>query len=160
MTDLKAGAFSWVDLSAHDMNAAKKWYGDLFGWTAVDQDTQGGPPYAMCEDGSSAKMVTFSLRAPAQPRSPFRRESNLERTRKPACLSGAALGDDSTMGEGEGGGTHPVPRESRVSVTMISKGSAAGHPRTSIHEGEALGGVPVLLVIDIIRRGQAKRLIP
>ena len=51
MTDLKTGAFSWVDLTAHDMNAAKKWYGDLFGWTAVDQDTQGGPPYAMFQSG-------------------------------------------------------------------------------------------------------------
>lgn len=43
----KAGQFSWVDLSARDMSEAKKFYAGLMGWTADDQDTQGGPPYAM-----------------------------------------------------------------------------------------------------------------
>ncbi len=40
------GAFSWVDLVAHDMDTASGWYSDLFGWSANRQDTQGGPPYA------------------------------------------------------------------------------------------------------------------
>lgn len=41
------GEFSWVDYVAHDMEAAKSFYAALFGWEAHDQDTQGGPPYAM-----------------------------------------------------------------------------------------------------------------
>ncbi len=46
-TTYTPGTFCWVDLSAHDMKAAGSFYADLFGWTAVEQDTQGGPPYAM-----------------------------------------------------------------------------------------------------------------
>ncbi len=41
------GTFCWVDFSAHDMNAAKSWYAELFGWEVAESDTQGGPPYAM-----------------------------------------------------------------------------------------------------------------
>ena len=40
------GEFSWVDLSSLDMAQAKQFYTRLFGWDAVDGDTQGGPPYA------------------------------------------------------------------------------------------------------------------
>lgn len=47
MTKYEHGIFSWVDLSAKDMDAAATWYGELFGWTANAQDTQGGPPYTM-----------------------------------------------------------------------------------------------------------------
>lgn len=47
MTEYKHGQFSWVDLMAHDMAAAKEFYGGLFGWNCNDQDTQGGPPYGI-----------------------------------------------------------------------------------------------------------------
>ncbi len=50
-TSYKHGEFSWVDLNAHDMDAAGKFYGDLFGWKTVMMDTQGGPPYAQFEQG-------------------------------------------------------------------------------------------------------------
>jgi predicted enzyme related to lactoylglutathione lyase len=40
------GQFSWVDLSSHGIDGAKSFYGNVFGWKAVDQDSQGGPPYA------------------------------------------------------------------------------------------------------------------
>lgn len=40
------GEFAWVDLSAHDMTAASRFYKEVFGWTATLQDTKGGPPYA------------------------------------------------------------------------------------------------------------------
>lgn len=43
------GQFSWVDLSAHDKAAAEQFYGQLFGWKVVPQDTHGGPPYAQLE---------------------------------------------------------------------------------------------------------------
>ena len=50
-TEYAHGEFSWVDLSSHDMGGAKEFYGNLFGWTAEDQETAGGPPYAMFKKG-------------------------------------------------------------------------------------------------------------
>ncbi|MEL6177923.1 MAG: VOC family protein [Myxococcota bacterium] len=50
----KEGTFSWVDLNAHDMDAALKWYGELFGWDMRLEDTGdgGGLPYALfLQDG-------------------------------------------------------------------------------------------------------------
>ena len=47
MTSYPEGLFSWVDLVAHDLDAAAKWYAELFGWEAKTQDTGGGPPYVM-----------------------------------------------------------------------------------------------------------------
>ena len=47
MTSYTHGQFCWIDLMAHDMSTAKQFYGGLFGWQAEDQDTQGGPPYAI-----------------------------------------------------------------------------------------------------------------
>ena len=40
------GTFCWVDLAAREMPEAREFYQRLFGWKAVDIDTQGGPPYA------------------------------------------------------------------------------------------------------------------
>lgn len=47
MTAYPHGHFCWVDLMAKDMAAAKEFYAALFGWASEDQDTQGGPPYAI-----------------------------------------------------------------------------------------------------------------
>ncbi len=44
-TSYPQGEFCWVDLMAHDIEAAKKFYGGLLDWQATDMDTQGGPPY-------------------------------------------------------------------------------------------------------------------
>jgi hypothetical protein len=41
------GQFCWVDLVTHDLPAAARFYADLFGWTVEEQDTDGGPSYAM-----------------------------------------------------------------------------------------------------------------
>jgi predicted enzyme related to lactoylglutathione lyase len=46
-TGYEHGQFSWVDLMSHDMASAKQFYGKVFGWKSLDQDAQGGPPYAM-----------------------------------------------------------------------------------------------------------------
>jgi len=43
----KHGEFSWVDLMARDLSAAKGFYAAYFGWTPEDQNTQGGPPYVI-----------------------------------------------------------------------------------------------------------------
>lgn len=46
-----AGTFCWVDLSAHDLEAAARWYGDLFGWELELSPAPGGPPYGMLKLG-------------------------------------------------------------------------------------------------------------
>ncbi len=51
LTEYAHGQFCWVDLAAGDMAEAKAFYTALFGWDCVDQNTQGGPPYAIFELG-------------------------------------------------------------------------------------------------------------
>lgn len=53
-TEYKPGEFCWVDLMAHDMDAAAAFYGSLLGWHAEPQETDGGYPYTMFRlDGKS-----------------------------------------------------------------------------------------------------------
>lgn len=48
MTEHPSGVFCWVDLTARDLDAAKRWYGELFGWTVEHVNTS----YALFyEDG-------------------------------------------------------------------------------------------------------------
>ncbi len=66
-SEYQQGEFCWVDLMAHDMAAAKEFYGKLFGWAVFDADTRGGPPYAMfLNDGG---MVAGLGETPAEMRS-------------------------------------------------------------------------------------------
>jgi predicted enzyme related to lactoylglutathione lyase len=41
-TSYEPGTFSWVDLAAPDLEAAKAFYGDVFGWDFEDNDAGGG----------------------------------------------------------------------------------------------------------------------
>lgn len=41
------GVPSWVDLTTSDIEGAKSFYGELFGWDAEDIPTEHGPPYTM-----------------------------------------------------------------------------------------------------------------
>ena len=45
--DYKNGVFCWVDLATSDTDGAKKFYADLFGWTAKDMPEQNGMVYTM-----------------------------------------------------------------------------------------------------------------
>lgn len=46
-TEYKHGTHSWVDLSTEDPEAAKKFYGELFGWAFDDQDAGDDMIYTM-----------------------------------------------------------------------------------------------------------------
>ena len=53
-TDFAPGEFCWVDLNAHDMEAAAAWYGTLFDWSHMTMETPGGgPPYAFFRRGEA-----------------------------------------------------------------------------------------------------------
>jgi uncharacterized protein len=48
-TEHAPGAFSWVDLTTSDADAAKQFYGGLFGWDFEDNEMPGGGgTYTMC----------------------------------------------------------------------------------------------------------------
>ncbi len=47
-TDYEPGTPCWVDLGTTDVEGAARFYGELFGWTAVDQGAEFGG-YRMCE---------------------------------------------------------------------------------------------------------------
>ena len=47
------GLFGWVDLVSTDVDAAKAFYGGLFGWDFEDIPTPMGPSYTMCSLGGS-----------------------------------------------------------------------------------------------------------
>jgi predicted enzyme related to lactoylglutathione lyase len=43
------GVFSWIDLGTSDPEAAKSFYGSLFGWSFLDQPTDSGTVYSMAQ---------------------------------------------------------------------------------------------------------------
>ena len=47
VTSYPDGVFNWIDLTTTDVAGAKAFYGALFGWTAEDRPTGGGPDYTM-----------------------------------------------------------------------------------------------------------------
>ena len=52
--DFVPGEFCWVDLTAHDLQAAAAWYGELFGWShMVMESPEGAPPYAFFLKGEA-----------------------------------------------------------------------------------------------------------
>lgn len=51
--DFSPGEFCWVDLAAHDMEAAAAWYDALFGWSHMTVPSPGGGhPYAFFMHGA------------------------------------------------------------------------------------------------------------
>lgn len=55
------GTFSWVDLATPDPEAAKSFYGELFGWEMDDQDAGEGAVYTICRLGGDAVCGLFEL---------------------------------------------------------------------------------------------------
>lgn len=60
------GVFSWADLSTTDQEAAKQFYGALFGWEAEDQPVGDGMAYSLMKLGG--KDVAAISRQPEQQR--------------------------------------------------------------------------------------------
>ena len=57
-TSYAQGTPNWVDLQSSDPDAAKTFYGGLFGWQFDDQPMPGGPPYSMAiKDGESVAAI-------------------------------------------------------------------------------------------------------
>ena len=59
-TKYPPGTFSWADLTTTDQDAAKTFYGQLFGWTAADQPVGEGVYYSMMqENGKDVSAISF-----------------------------------------------------------------------------------------------------
>jgi uncharacterized protein len=58
-TKYAPGTFCWTDLATTDQDAAKQFYGQLFGWTAVDYPVGEGVTYSMMQiDGKDVGAIS------------------------------------------------------------------------------------------------------
>lgn len=58
-TKYTPGTFSWTDLATTDQDAAKEFYGQLFGWIAVDNPVGDGVVYSMMQiDGRDVAAIS------------------------------------------------------------------------------------------------------
>src|SRR5947208_458155 len=58
-TQYTPGTFSWADLSTTDQDAAKGFYGELFGWEYTDNPVGDGAVYSMATvDGKSVAAIS------------------------------------------------------------------------------------------------------
>jgi uncharacterized protein len=58
-TKYTPGTFSWADVTTTDQDAAKQFYGQLFGWTAVDFPVGEGAVYSMMQiDGKDVAAIS------------------------------------------------------------------------------------------------------
>ncbi len=64
------GAFSWCELLTSDADAAKAFYGRLFGWTLMDGDV-GGMTYTSIKAGDSEVGGMMTMPPDMQGRPPF-----------------------------------------------------------------------------------------
>jgi uncharacterized protein len=60
-TKYEQGSFSWVDLGTTDANAAKKFYGGLFGWEFDDQPAGPGMTYSMAKLGGQTVCALYTM---------------------------------------------------------------------------------------------------
>jgi predicted enzyme related to lactoylglutathione lyase len=61
-TEYTPGTFSYVDLSTTDPDAAKLFYGELFGWGFDDQEVGDGMVYTTCRvDGATACAISAQM---------------------------------------------------------------------------------------------------
>lgn len=60
-TTYDPGQFSWVELGTTDAEAAKRFYGPLFGWTFLDAPGGPGTTYAMCKLGDAEVAALYTM---------------------------------------------------------------------------------------------------
>jgi predicted enzyme related to lactoylglutathione lyase len=56
------GTFCWIELATTDQNAAKSFYGSLFGWSAIDSPIGPGEVYTIFQLDGKAAAAGFTLR--------------------------------------------------------------------------------------------------
>lgn len=70
MTSYPAGTFCWVDLATNAPEAAKTFYGEIFGWTSEDLATDYEVPYSILERDGKRAAALYEM-APEQGAFPY-----------------------------------------------------------------------------------------
>ena len=65
MENAIAGRFCWVDLAATDASRAAGFYGELFGWSALEQPANGGTFVRLAHEGRDVGSL-YQMRPDAQ----------------------------------------------------------------------------------------------
>lgn len=61
VTSHEPGSFCWVELATNDQNAAKKFYGELFGWSANDNDMGENGVYTIFQLNGNDAAAAYTL---------------------------------------------------------------------------------------------------
>jgi predicted enzyme related to lactoylglutathione lyase len=131
------GVFCWVDLSAHDLEAAKRWYSQLFGWEMTPSDDP-NMPYSMAMQGG--KMVAGIGQMPP----------DMQKNGVPPMWNGYAWVDDCAKVEAavrEAGGKVLMPTMAIADVGTMAffqdlEGAAFGVWQPGTHRGAQLVNTP------------------
>jgi uncharacterized protein len=65
------GALTWNELATNDVDTAKRFYADLFGWTYEDLDMNGAGQYSVIHNGDRSNGGIRPLAPPEQAAPPF-----------------------------------------------------------------------------------------
>lgn len=135
-TSYEPGTFSWVELSTTDPEAAKAFYGGLFGWEAEDLPIPDGGTYSMMKLGGET--VAAIQRKPKQ-----------QDALPPywfSYLTVASADDSAAAAKGAGGQVHMEPFDvmeaGRMTVIMDPTGAAFGIWEPRDHIGATLVNDP------------------
>jgi predicted enzyme related to lactoylglutathione lyase len=155
-TSYEPGTFSWIELHTSDVDAAKSFYGELFGWEADDvplPEEAGGGVYTLAKlDGGTVAAIT--------PLQPQQREAGVP----PNWLSYVTVADADAAAAraGElGGAVHAGPfdvmEDGRMAVIADPTGAMFGvwQPRNSI--GATLVNDPGSLTMNEISTNDVPR---
>ena len=95
-----AGTFSWVELATSDADAAKRFYGELFGWDYEDSDIPDGGTYTMVKLGDRYVAGLMASEQPPHWNSYISVDSVDEAVKKAADAGGQTLDPFDVMGAG------------------------------------------------------------
>lgn len=152
----KNGTPCWTDLQTTDVDAAKAFYGDLFGWTFDDMPTPMGATYSLALVGSDTV-------AAIAPQSPMVAENNM-----PAMWSTYIAVDDAdkaVAAAAENGGTvlmaaDDIPGSGRMAFVADPSGAAVGLWQAGDRIGATLVNEPNTLTWNELVTTDAEAALP
>lgn len=134
----KPGSFCWIELGTSDQNAAKKFYGDLFGWTPNDFPMGPSEFYTMFKLDERDAAAAFTLNAEMK-----------QRGVPPHWMPYISVtsADESAANARKGGGTvmaepFDVMDFGRMAVIQDPTGAVFSVWEPKTHKGTGIAGVP------------------
>ena len=131
------GLFGWVDLSTSDVDAAKGFYNELFGWSYEDIPTPMGPSYSMCRLGDDV-VAGIGPQPPAMAASGAPSMWNsyvLVDDAEATCAAASSAGGTVLMAPAD------IMDQGRLAVLADPSGAAVGLWQPGAHPGASLFNV-------------------